>query len=187
MKSDDAQKSYVSAESEARVSSEKERKEWMAEHLLYERQMLDAALAFMNEVPRNTLLWNAVFESFCIHARNIYDFLTNGGEANNFKALDFVSRFKAGSTASISQTVNRLHPATFHMGKSRPTKPEEKFSSDHAKRVYDWLDENFRKFERELGEPYAVLWKAIHTAPSIAAPAGTPTATNNPTFVKSGD
>ena len=55
------------------MSSKPERIEFLQQHLFYELQML--RFAHSNLLTENDVLhWNAMFESFCVHARNMHEF-----------------------------------------------------------------------------------------------------------------
>ncbi len=66
--------------------------EHLREHLPYELLMLRHTYDRING-NRYTLDWNAYYESFTIHARNLLDFLNNEGTGNNLKAKEF-ARFQ---------------------------------------------------------------------------------------------
>ena len=62
--------------------------DYLKEHLPYMLKMLRYTFSRMQDEP-NYLSWNAHFESFAIHARNLVNFLTNA-DKNNLKAGEFV-------------------------------------------------------------------------------------------------
>jgi len=62
--------------------------EYMEEHIPYELLMLRHTYQQMKS-SNNQLDWNAFFESFCLHARNLYKFLRNDRVNTTFVAVDF--------------------------------------------------------------------------------------------------
>ena len=66
------------------------------EHLPYEISMM-MAMHDQAQGPLDQLTGNVVIESFCIHARNLFEFFiktSNGGEKNNYAfARAFVPKF----------------------------------------------------------------------------------------------
>jgi hypothetical protein len=89
------------------MSSNEEKKEYLSEHLFYELLMLRYTAMQLKEV-REQLAWNSFFESFGVHARNLYDFARNERDSRNFKASDFVDKFDCGENESIRGLMEKL-------------------------------------------------------------------------------
>jgi hypothetical protein len=92
------------------------RVDFLTEHLPYEVQMLEYCAACVRILPPS-LSWNAHYECFCVHARVLYEFLTNEG-SDSFRACEFVRDFssrKSNETIRIMPLINRQ---VLHAGKS---------------------------------------------------------------------
>ena len=70
---------------------------YLEDHLAYEVLMLRHALTKITTF-QHPLEWNAYFESFVVHARNLYAFLTNDDDSRTFKARDFINGFQSQKT-----------------------------------------------------------------------------------------
>jgi len=70
-----------------------EQRDYLQEHLPYMLKMLRYTYGQMLQ-EQHYLSWNAHFESFSIHARNLTRFLSNK-DRGNFKAAEFVKDYKA--------------------------------------------------------------------------------------------
>jgi hypothetical protein len=84
-----------------------EKAELIRQHPPYELDMLNITLERITRVTPTTTHsaipeWNAYFESFAVHARNLRDFLTNDGDSRNFQAKDFVDRYRASDKNKTS-------------------------------------------------------------------------------------
>ena len=114
-----------------------EKKEMLEDHLPYELMMLKFTFAKMSEA-REQLDYNAYYEAFVVHARNLYWFLTND-DKSNAHACEFVLGFKASKTNATISTFQDLHRQVLHIGKGRKTNREQKVQYDEAKDVFDWI------------------------------------------------
>jgi hypothetical protein len=82
----------------------------------------------------------ALIESFCVHARSLIDFLSNGGvEKDDVRAEDFTTGFAplVISKDPINSIRTKLNKQIFHLPKLRGTADIDKFSlaTDGAKLV----------------------------------------------------
>jgi hypothetical protein len=151
------------------MASEDKAIEYLANHLPYELLMLRHCYERTLK-NRDELDWNAFHEAFAVHARNLFDFLTNGGTNNNFNAADF-SGFKAARGSKIDTRVRvilnqDLHRQVFHPGKQRTTEDREKVGPKDRKVVFDWVEAQLAKFIETLDEK---TWKP-HWHPDRADP-----------------
>jgi hypothetical protein len=89
---------------------------YLSDHLQYERWMLGEAFRELHTTPTGPR-WNMVFESFCVHARNLYDFLRHEGKrANTYRADDYaLDRTKLVAELAF----NELDKFLFHMSADR--------------------------------------------------------------------
>jgi hypothetical protein len=102
------------------------------------------------------LSWNAHFESFAVHARNLVNFLTDN-DTGNFKASEFAQAYKA-KIGDCQGAMTKLLSQVFHLGKKRPRDVVGKFNTQHAKQVRDWIEKNFADFLNKLsGEQRALF------------------------------
>jgi len=165
-----------------------ERQEYLREHLFYELLMLRYTLGrIKNNVTQ--ILWNALFESFCLHARNLYGFLRNERDNRNVIASDYIDQFTCGRQNKIAGTMDRLNQQLLHLGKRRYQSGEEKLDTSDAIEIAKWIEEGIKKFSEELRDPYVGHWKQDDADPSnadkTASLAETPSQSNNPTFLLS--
>jgi hypothetical protein len=127
--------------------------DYLQEHLPYMLKMLRYTYGQMLQ-EQHYLSWNAHFESFAIHARNLTRFLSNK-DKGNFKAAEFIKDYKA-RIGDESGPMSRLQAQVFHLAKQRPKDVVAKFDTEDAKAVKDWIEKNFddflSKLSRELRE-----------------------------------
>jgi len=138
----------------------------LKEHLPYEIRMLRYTLGELTKRRSHVLEWNVYFESFAVHARNLYDFLTNSDDSRNFKAKDFIDQFATLKTDQTKGTFEKLNSQVFHLGKSRPTNQTEKANRDHAKKVASWIEKEFNRFVDGLAPRYRSEWDWDNADPS---------------------
>jgi hypothetical protein len=135
-----------------------ELKEYLREHLFYELMMLRYTLGRIQHV-KSQVLWNALFESFGMHARNLYAFLRNERDHRNVIASDFVDQFNCGRENKIAGTMDRLNQQLLHLGRRRHQSGPQKLDTSDAIKVAEWIEKMLKKFSKELKEPYLKDWK----------------------------
>jgi hypothetical protein len=172
------------------MSSRAQKVEHLGDHLPYELLILRHAHKRTPE-DRYQLDWNAYYESFALHARNLFVFLTNGKGSTNFVAEDFVA-FTAEKDANVQKLINQdLHWQVFHFGKQRKSDPEKKVGTEGRQEIFDWVERNFKRFERALAktefaehwyperaDPDKVREILLEPARSIATPSNPPQASS---------
>jgi|GEM_PF-1293164 len=148
---------------------------YLKEHLKYERDMLRFTYAMLFEM--DGCRWCAMFESFGVHARNLYDFLRHeGGATNTVRADDYVPGRKKPAASNVG---GKLNGSVFHLSTSRlANKP---VSLTDATAIGGWIDKEWEAWAGQLREPFKAL---IDTSPACPAPpsgvaAGSPSATNH--------
>ena len=120
--------------------------EHLEDHLPYELLMLRHTYERMN-TPRYPLDWNAHYESFAVHARNLFDFLTNRATANNFKASHFSTAFKVTKNDEVQRIINQdLHSQVLHLGKNRESDEDKKVGHQKREKVFTWIETNMAAF-----------------------------------------
>lgn len=137
-------------------------KAYLEEHLAYERRMLTFTfeMLFQTDGPR----WCAVFESFGIHARNLYDFLRHEGKATTtIRAVDYVpNRKKSEALATIDAKMNS---SLFHLSTSRlENKP---VTVADAVVIGSWIDREWQAWAAQLPESFRAL---VDTEPACLLP-----------------
>jgi hypothetical protein len=125
--------------------------DYLDDHLRYERQMLGFTFELVYSLPTG-LLWNAIFESFAIHARNLYDFFRHeGNAATSYRAVDYVpGRSKSDCDLKFNELDTLLH-----LSASRLTK--EKVNSGDVLKLGRWLDDEWKIWALSLKDPYIAL------------------------------
>src|SRR5271169_3273197 len=107
------------------MATQDQKIEHLTEHLPYELLMLRHTRERMSS-PRYPLDWNAHYESFAVHARNLFDFLMNDATQANFKASHF-STFKASKNAEVQRLIRQdFHSQILHLGKNRESDEDRK-------------------------------------------------------------
>jgi hypothetical protein len=129
------------------MASDKQKNDYLAEHLPYEMKMLRYTSKRMLE-RQYYLSWNAYYESFAVHARNLVQFLSND-DKGNFKAREFIPTFSA-KKVKLGSAMQDLTNQVFHLAKDRPSTPVDKFNTEHAKRVCEWIEHHFSDFLSKL-------------------------------------
>jgi hypothetical protein len=133
------------------------------DHLPYERMMLEYTLQKIT-AGGSQCEWNVHYESFAVHARNLYYFLTNG-DGTNAKAYEFVPGFKADRTATTIAIFPKLSAQVLHLSPSRPTEAEKKVQLDDAKKFHAWIVLNFSKFVEALSPELRSHWNEPRSKP----------------------
>jgi len=150
---------------EGSVASDPEKCDFLAEHLLYELLMLRFAHAQILK-PQGQLTWNALYESFAVHARILFDFLTNDAHSENMQASDYNSAFEAKDPGAVRGVKNSLNPHVLHLAKIRK-EADRKPHIDRLKKLYVWLDENLIRFGHELPQNFSKHWHPERANPVI--------------------
>ncbi|MFC3100668.1 hypothetical protein [Altererythrobacter lauratis] len=154
---------------------------YLKEHLKYERDMLRFTYGMLFQTE--DLGWCAMFESFGIHARNLYDFLRHEGSATNtVRADDYVPGRKK---PSASNGDGKLNGSFFHLSTSRlANKP---VSLTDAIAIGGWIDKEWAAWTEQLREPFKALVDAYPAcpAPTSGIVARSPSATNHITTTSS--
>jgi hypothetical protein len=143
------------------MASKQKRIAYLREHLHYELLMLRFTWSRLKRV-RVRLLWNALYESFGVHARNLIDFLRNEQDSRNFKASDFIEKFEVAKKNKVDGVMQRMHQQLLHLGKQRTTDEDgeaKKINMVDVEKIGDWIETGLAQFTRELSEPYREHWQ----------------------------
>lgn len=131
------------------AKDEEEKLHYLKEHVTYERTMLGYTYARLHDTAPG-VGWNVVYESFGIHARNLYDFLRNGGTGGNtFRADDYVLHWPK---AEHSPSFNVLDSFVFHMSARRNN--QAKLTLEQLQQLASWLNTEWVNWVGRLPSPY---------------------------------
>jgi hypothetical protein len=142
-----------------------EQQNYLQEHLPYMLKMLRYTYNQMQQ-QQHYLSWNAHFESFAVHARNLANFLSNN-DTGNFRAVDFVHGYKARK-GDLSGPLALLEKQVFHLSKQRPIAVVDKFNTDKAKAVFAWIEQAMTDFLSKLGTHERRLFGDSNSQPESA-------------------
>jgi hypothetical protein len=151
------------------MASQQKLSDYLPNHLLYELLMLRFTVMRLRG-NQDQLLWNALYESFGVHARNLYDFLRNDGDSRNFKASDYIVGFEVKDRNGVNGLVQTMHQQLLHLGKRRTANKDEKIDVSDIQKIAAWVETGIQKFLDELQVPYRAHWK-----PDLADPNSFPT------------
>jgi hypothetical protein len=171
------------------MSSQEERIAYLREHLSYEVLVLRFTLMLLG-TSEDALLWNAMYESFSVHARNLFDFLRNEKDPRNFKASDFIEKFSVKDRNKIHGLMQTMQKQVLHLGKRRTAVIEEKINFDDVTKIAEWIETAFKQFIDELPSPYPEHWDWKWADPTLSGESislrGPPSQSSHPIFMGTG-
>ena len=126
------------------MADDRQKNDYLDEHLPYMLKMLRYTHEQMCQ-RQHYLSWNAHFELFAVHARNLMNFLSNN-DKKNLQARDFVTGGFKARTKDVGRLLQKLEQQVFHLAENRPKDTIGKFNTDHADRVRKWIEQNFAAF-----------------------------------------
>jgi hypothetical protein len=139
------------------MSSEAERRAYLKNHLPYEMLMLRYAAQTLPQ-RRLQLEWNMCVESFTVHARIIYEFLTNADNPQNFRARDYAPGFSAPKTDDTKSIFGRVHCQVLHLGKKRENDATRKIVMSDVEKTVRWIEPHFKSFLDSLDGTMRSCW-----------------------------
>ena len=166
----------------AAVKDEAGLRAYLEDHVRYERVMLAHAFRAMHATPEGAG-WNMAFESFCVHARNLYDFLRHDGKkANTFRADDYVA---GRSKPDAFLEFNELDTFLFHMSAGRADRA--KMNLERSQALGQWLDREWKVWIDGLDHSYAALLlkRPVCAPPALSDGVTLATACSHPTSISS--
>lgn len=120
--------------------------EHLEDHLPYELLMLRYTHGRM-QTEQHPLVYNTMYESFCVHSRNLWDFLNNEGTGNNLKVRELAKDFSAPKDADAQRVLNfDMQGQVFHFNKGRPSTQAKKVGLAKCKLVFDHIEKMFDGF-----------------------------------------
>ena len=148
----------------AKQKSPEDLKAYLAEHLTYERDMLRFTYSMLFQM--NGLRWCAMFESFGLHARNLYDFLRHEGQAGNtVRACDFVEGHKKPQHSNIDKKMNEsfFHLSTLRLENTAINLPD-------AIEIGSWIDREWANWAAQLSETFKGFVDTSPACPPLSPP-----------------
>lgn len=133
---------------------------WLRDHLPYELSMLRYTLREMHSAQTQGD-YNAYYESFAIHSRVLFDFIT-GREPKNVRAVCFVPDYDCPKRKrdQVQSFMNKINPAVAHAGPTRPSDLGDKVQRADCVRVGFWIEEMMRPFVSGLSPKDREKWNA---------------------------
>jgi hypothetical protein len=139
----------------------------LAEYLTnirYELDMMRANLLRARSFSANgsafQLDYNSHYESWAIHARNLYKFLNSDDDRNtNYQAQDYVPGFSCKKSNDTVRILQKLGPEIFHMGTRRPKNVNDQVNLGDVNVFSEWVEEAFARFLTELPAVYRGAWR----------------------------
>lgn len=136
-------------------------------HLPYEVWMLDCTIKELNSDPPRGPVYNALIESFCLHARNLADFLTNKPTCD-FDPRDFTDPpFKSKPDFLPKKLYNAINAQITHLSKHRTSDPQFQIDDSRREQILSHVHRDLDRFRKNLKRKYQELWTE---SPSIAKP-----------------
>lgn len=153
--------------------------DYLREHYAYELMMLrytHRRLRFVGD----QLLWNALFESCVMHARNLRDFYTNKGGNRTYGARDFGSP-DIGKRNYDSGAFQKMNEQMEHLSTQRVSGAEQgKLTLGRVDEIVAWLEECHLAFVEKSSAEVDFGWsEGSSQVHELAVPVGSqPSATN---------
>ncbi len=149
--------------------------DYFNEHVFYELLMLCYSRQCL-ESGETQLDWNAMFATFNVSARNLYDFFNNKGKRTEVNVDDYKRHRKdtrRDSTSDVQGTLGLLNAQCLHMSKTRTKETDEKINLDRIKRVSAWvisnMDNLLETFNDDFGSKIRPEWADLLSQKRIAA------------------
>jgi hypothetical protein len=162
----------------AKLKSDKVLGAYLKEHLKYERDMLRFTYGMLFQTDQ--FRWCAMFESFGIHARNLYDFLRHEGDkANTVRADDYVP---GRSKPAHSNVDGKMNSSFFHLSTSRLG--DKPINITDAVAIGVWIDREWTTWAGQLRDTFKPLVDTSEACPPpLLTATSAPSATNHITTI----
>lgn len=148
---------------------------FLAEHYLYELNMLRAAHALLPRMATQALA-NALIESFVVHARNLMDFFLSAPRGDDAVAAHFTAdgTFAAAATRAVPKDLRiRLNKQIAHLTYSRTN--AVKIGDGDRQALLQALESDHTAFKQSVAPRFAGSFK---NEVAYVSTAGKPSATN---------
>lgn len=156
-------------------------------HLAYEVLMLRHAYQSLG--TSKGLDFNMAIEAFALHARVLTEFLSEKPKSRgkDVRASQYAPGFKAERKDGIRETLDKLDAQITHFSRDRTIKPDEKFHTNLATELLDWVEYNVAKFNDALPPLFGRGWmppgKRPEALPTTAKPSASNHVTTTTTYV----
>lgn len=158
--------------------------EFLRRFLRYEMEMLSNTYAILANPPNNQLLVNVFIESFCVHARNIIEFVMN------HHACDVDPRWFTNDNYQIRRDFlrkslrDRVNAQIAHLSYERTTDTKKKIGSQDRKELVDVVEQQLSRFHGHLKDEWKSSFSFELNISTISVE-GTPSATNHIEIIRS--
>ena len=117
--------------------------DYFNEHVFYEWLMLHYSKQRL-EKGEPQLIWNAMFATFNVSARNLYAFL-GSREKENMNVADYrgyCRSFEREKVDSVRTTLRDLNSQCLHLGPKRTLNADQKINLDRIRTMSAWIERN---------------------------------------------
>lgn len=148
----------------------------LGHHLPYEFEMLQGTHATLAKSEHNTIISNALIESFCIHARLLIEFFTNkqGRKANEFTG----GTYAATHVGSLGHVGTKLNTQIAHLTGGRTTDLNDKIGPADRSKLLAALEQEAQNFAKCLAPAFQGMFTPP-TQTTLILVSGQPSATNH--------
>ncbi|WP_299817001.1 hypothetical protein [uncultured Roseibium sp.] len=159
--------------------------EFLRRFLKYEVDMLRATHILILNSPDSQIVINVLIESFCIHARNIIEFLKNHG------ACDVDPRWFTGENYKVDRNFlkkslgDRVNAQIAHLSHNRTTDSKKKIDAKDRKELSDAVELQLSRFYNNLKVEWRKCCGFKPEINQISAKCHSDAATNNIEEVRS--
>jgi hypothetical protein len=148
----------------------------LGHHLPYEFEMLQGTYLALEKGGHDTIIANALIESFCIHARQLVEFFNNqqGRRATEFTGGNYV----AAHLGSLGDTATKLNTQIAHLTGQRTTDDTKKIGPDDRRKLLTALEREAQNFAAHLSQNHKGIF-APPTPITLIDASAQPCATNH--------
>lgn len=147
--------------------------EILGHHLPYEFEMLQGTYSMLAKGGHDTIIANALIESFCIHARQLIEFFNN---KQGCKAKEFTGgTYTATHVGSFGNDADKLNTQIAHLTRARTDDLTKKIGPAERRKWLTALEQEAQNFTARL----APAFQGMFTPPTLIAVSVQPSATNH--------
>lgn len=148
----------------------------LGQHLPYEFEMLQGTHSILAKGGHDTIIANALIESFCIHARLLIEFFNN---KQGCKAKEFTGgTYTATHVGSLGDVGKKLNTQIAHLTGERTTNPNDKIGLADRCKLLAALEREAQNFATRLAPEF----QGMFTPPApitLIVVSAQPSATNH--------
>ena len=130
------------------VSQNPSDEELLSHHLRYELEMLVETRKLLAS-PQDTVVGNALIESFCVHARVLIEFFRKPNGASKYADSGYKSFSKATKT-SLKEWQQKLNNQVAHLLDCRTADDSQKLGTPEREQIFVALMNEFQEFKTHL-------------------------------------